>query len=404
MAVNPGTAVETPYRLPIAHRPDVYPSDLRIAFLTNIIAPYWKSILDALSRRYGNMRILVSARTEPNRHWKVDWSGLDVVVQKTITLTRRWRHPKGFTESIYLHLPIDTTRQLRSFSAQIVISNEMGFRTLLALLFRKMHADSRLIVWAEMALSTEQGRGRVRHVLRRFLSKNVDSFVVPGESGARYLRTLGVDDRKIFRVPYTIDVERFASCPLARDENRGQTLLYVGQLIERKGLLRFLTILATWATANPNRMIRFVLAGHGPLRSKLEGQVVPPNLTVAFVGDIAYGDLPNIYAEAGIFVFPTLADTWGVVVNEALASGLPVLGSLESQAVEELIQDGRNGWTFHPDHNYGIYDAIDRCMNTFHAALNAMRRCARETAMQFTPDYVADRIHSVVTSVGDRSQ
>jgi glycosyltransferase involved in cell wall biosynthesis len=404
MAVNTGTAVETQYRLRVAHRRDVYPSEVRIAFLTNIIAPYWKSIFDALSRRYTHLRVLVSARTEPNRHWNVDWSGLDVVVQKTVTLRRCWRHPKGFTEPIYLHLPLDTTRQLRSFRAQVIISNEMGFRTLLALLYRKMHTDSRLVLWAEMAQSTEQGRGRIRGLLRGFVSKNADSFVVPGESGARYLRTLGVDHRKIFRIPYTTDVERFASCPLTRDEPRGRTLLYVGQLIERKGLLPFLRTLTKWATANPDRVVRFVLAGDGPLRGKLEREAIPPNLSLTLLGDVAYANLPSVYADAGIFVFPTLADTWGVVVNEALASGLPVLGSVASQAVEELIQDGRNGWVFDPDNNDGIYDAIHRCMNASHTTLNWIRRCARETAMQFTPDYVADRIHAVVTSVTGSSR
>ena len=53
--------------------------------------------------------------------------------------------------------------------------------------------------------------------------------------------------------------------------------------------------------------------------------------------------------KVGVLVFPTLADEWGLVVNEALAAGVPVLGSLYSQAVEELVRDGENGWTFRPD-------------------------------------------------------
>src|SRR5690348_11392627 len=133
MAVNAGIAVESSYRLHLACLRDVSPRDLRIVFLTNIVAPYWKSIFDALSPRYNHMRVLLSTQMEPNRHWEVDWSGLDVLVQKTMTLRRRWRHPNGFAEPLFLHLPLDTVKQLRSFGAQLVISSEIGFRTLLAL-------------------------------------------------------------------------------------------------------------------------------------------------------------------------------------------------------------------------------------------------------------------------------
>jgi glycosyltransferase involved in cell wall biosynthesis len=403
MGVIPATAVETARRLHVAHGRDVHPSDLRIVFLTNIVAPYWKSIFDALAPRYGQMRVLLSACTEPNRHWEVDWTGLDVVVQKTVTLSRRWRHPNGFTEPAYVHLPLDTIRQLRLFGAEFVISGEMGFRTLLALIYRKLHPNSRLVVWAEIAESTEQGRGWVRDVLRRLIQKNVDGFAVPGESGVRYVRRLGTDDGKIFRVPYTTDVDRFAAYPLTRREDRARTLLYVGQLIERKGLLPFISVLSKWAAANPNRMIHFVLAGDGPLRNKLERESVPSNLRLAFLGNVAYADLPKVYTEAGIFVFPTLADTWGVVVNEALASGLPVLGSICSQAVEELVEDERNGWLFRPENTDEMYNAIDRSMSAPLIALNTMRRHARTTALQFTPDYVADRIDAVVTYVAGNS-
>ncbi len=104
---------------------------------------------------------------------------------------------------------------------------------------------------------------------------------------------------------------------------------------------------------------------------------MPANLRLAFLGRVEYENLAAIYVEAGIFVFPSLADAWGVAVNEAMASGLPVLGSIYSQAVEELVEDGRSGWVFHPDDSAEVYRAIDRSMNTPIAALNEMRENAR---------------------------
>jgi len=103
------------------------------------------------------------------------------------------------------------------------------------------------------------------------------------------------------------------------------------------------------------------------------------------MGDVAYDDLPGLYAQGGIFVFPTLADEWGVVVNESLAAGLPVLGSLYSQAVEELVRDGFNGWTFRPDRPDEMYAALDRAMGVDLDLLAAMRQNARNSISAITP-------------------
>ncbi len=371
-------------------------SNLRLAFLTNIIAPYWKVIFDSLSPRYKGMRVFVSTRMEANRAWEVNWQGLDVVLQKTITLKRRWRHPVGFSEPLYVHFPLDTVQQLRSFGADVVISNEMGFRTLMALLYRKLRPQSRLIIWAEIAESTEQGRGSARGMLRRFLQKRVDGFIVLGKSGARYIRSLGADDRNIFQIPYTSDVSRFSGNAIARNEDQARRLLYVGQLIERKGLRQFLAALSKWAAANQDRRVEFVLAGDGPLRDQLEHALVPANMKLTFLGEVSYADLPRVYASSGIFAFPTLADTWGVVVNEALASGLPVLGSINSQAVEELVEDGRSGWIFRPGDADEMYGALERSMNTPAAVLHEMRVYARSVAARLTPSYVAGLIDQAV--------
>ena len=70
------------------------------------------------------------------------------------------------------------------------------------------------------------------------------------------------------------------------------------------------------------------VVGTGCLGDSLERYTFPSNVTVRFLGAVPYGNLPNVYAECGLLVFPTLSDEWGMVVNEAMAAGLPVLGSL----------------------------------------------------------------------------
>ena len=65
-----------------------------------------------------------------------------------------------------------------------------------------------------------------------------------------------------------------------------------------------------------------------------------------------------------ILAFPTLADDWGLVVTEAMASGLPVLGSIYSQAVEELVRDGESGWLFRPDSSDDVEAKLNSALTT----------------------------------------
>lgn len=369
----------------------------RIAFLTNCIPPYHKPVLDALANRYGreNFRILLSTPMESNRSWALEWDGLDVVVQKTLTVKGRWRHPRGFSESTQVHFPLDTLSQLRKFSADVMISTELGCRSLSAVAFTKLHSGSRAILWTEVNESTEHGRGAARKILRRWLVRHAHAFLALGDGGMCYIESLGATRRKIFELLYTTDVSRFTA---VRDQQSAveKRLLFVGQLIERKGLLSFTAALKKWAETHPDQRVELVFAGGGPLREALRAQAVPPNLRFEFLGDVSYVDLPRVYANAGVLVFPTLADTWGVVVNEAMAAGLPVLGSTYSQAVQKLITDGQNGWTFRADRPDETYQAIDRCLTTSIETLEVMRSAARCAALKLTPDRVANMIHTAV--------
>jgi glycosyltransferase involved in cell wall biosynthesis len=181
-------------------------------------------------------------------------------------------------------------------------------------------------------------------------------------------------------------------------------LLCVGQLTTRKGLQPFLNVLSEWLQKHPREKCEFWIAGDGPLRGVLEEFLTPPQLRLHFLGSVAYEKLPQLYAQGGIFVFPTLADEWGVVVNESLAAGLPILGSLYGQAVEELVEDGRNGWTFRPDHPAEMYAALDRAMTATEEQLDEMRGAGRERVRLLSPAYGAecflDAIEHVRPSIG----
>jgi glycosyltransferase involved in cell wall biosynthesis len=360
-----------------------------VCLFTNIIPPYYLSVLESLRDLLVDLRVFVSTPMEPDRDWRPEWGDLHVTVQKCWSFPTTKKYEQGFSYKIWRHFPYDTLPLLIRQRPEVVISIQLGFRTLQAALYRKLFPKSRLIIWLGLSEHTEKGLPRWRVLQRKALLCLADAVLVNGASGTKYLLSLGVPRERIFALPYCADIAPHLELPLKREPSLARRFLYVGHLIELKGLAPFLTVLSTWLKEHPNETCELWIAGQGPLRQELETFPAPLQLRMRFLGSVPYEKLWEIYAQGGILVFPTLADEWGVVVNEAMAAGLPILGSVYSQAVEDLVKDGLNGWTFRPDHPEEMYGAVDRAMTATQEQLDEMRRVGRERIRLLSPEYGA---------------
>lgn len=365
--------------------------DAHVVFLTNFVPPYRIPLLEALQARVRRLTILVSTRMEKNRSWSGDTGHLDVRVQRTLSIDRTWRHPAGFSDQLYVHLPWSTPFDLQRLKPDIVLSGELGARSLMSAAYC-LGARRPLVIWATLSERTEQGRGALRPVVRRWLLQRANRVIVNGESGARYIRRFGVPEHAVDRMAQP-------AVPGTGQQDAGVTrssvvrhLIYAGQLTERKGLVPFVRALDRWCGRHPRATVELTLAGSGPLRPDLERLETSNNLVVRLVGECDADELSALYAQADAMVFPTLADEWGLVVNEALAAGLPVLGSVHSQAVEELCGDGRAGWPFDPEDRGSLEAGIDRALTSTTAELAKMRALGIDRVSVLTPDWAADRI------------
>ena len=158
----------------------------------------------------------------------------------------------------------------------------------------------------------------------------------------RCVSRFGVPEGPHYYAPYaTLPESSYAGLP-TRDESAAHHLLYVGQFVQRKGLLPFLDVLARWSAAHK--------AAGGVLPDSLRPQEdairnfpLPQNLPVHLFGRRKPAEIAEFDATTGIFVLPTLADEWGLVVNEAMALEGRRCWALYSQAVEQLCENGMTG-------------------------------------------------------------
>ena len=377
---------------------------MRVALLQNFVAPYRVSLYERLAARITALKVFVSTPMESDRNWKVEWGTLDVVVQKNLTLHMSARHAIGFKRFLQVHIPYDMIPQLWSFRPDVAISVELGLRSLQAVIYKLLRPSSQLMLWCKLSEHTERSWGLPRRLLRRFLLAQADGVMVNGESGARYIASFGVPDNRIFRVNQPVDVSAFANSPRTRPDDARLRLLCCGVLTSRKGVLPFLTQLSAWASAHPDTPLEIWWLGDGNLRPTLESFPCSPNLTQQFIGHVQYAELPHWYSQMDILVFPTLLDEWGLVVNEAMASGLPILGSIYAQAVTELVTEGETGWVFDPCSTVSVQSALDRLFQTSPDSLAAMRANARQRIAQLTPETTALKIMQAIRVItGDGS-
>ncbi|MFY9753898.1 MAG: glycosyltransferase family 4 protein [Candidatus Acidiferrales bacterium] len=379
---------ESPRALPCGQdRPIAEVLPARIALLTTFISPYVFPVFHHLASSVEHLRIFLSTPMEDDRPWEPHWGGLDVIVQKSFSKAYQYVYKKGLTTPHLRHFPYDVFPLLFRYRPDVVISGQFGFRTVQAAIFRRLVPASRLVIWADLSEHTESQFGHSRTLFRRLLLRAADAVLVNGASGARYLERLGVPSDRIVIAPFSTDMSALMSIPAARGSSAALRLLYVGQLIERKGLEIFLAALVEWSKKYPDRNCEVWFVGDGPLRKTLENFPVPASIGLRFFGNVPYEALPAYYSQVGILVLPTLWDTWALVVNEAMAAGLPIFGSVYSEAVQELVQDGLTGWTFRPDAPDELQRALEQALSSSAPALDAMREAARDRIRYLTPEY-----------------
>jgi glycosyltransferase involved in cell wall biosynthesis len=152
----------------------------------------------------------------------------------------------------------------------------------------------------------------------------------------------------IFHAPNAVDIEFLANRSNLSGSNQTAHLpprffLYVGRLVPEKGVFDLLA-----AYRNLPRGVRedfgLVFVGSGVCRAELETRARGlKSGTIAFTGFLEKEELADIYARAAALVLPTHSDVWGLVVNEAMACGLPIIASSVAGCVADLVEDGWNG-------------------------------------------------------------
>lgn len=225
------------------------------------------------------------------------------------------------------------------------------------------------------------------------LHTSIDVLWAAGERQVEFARRLGFRGQRCWRGVYCCDWEKFARIPSDEFPPMTPAFLFVGRYVKEKGLGDLLAAYREYRRHSPQPW-DLVCAGAGPLAPLLKGQ---PG--ISDLGFVQPDRLPEVFKGlAGVFVLPSRAEPWGVVVQEAAASGLPLICSEACGAGVHLVQEGFNGWLFETSNSEHLATCLRRAATSAPAVLREMGRRSHHVSQMLTPSGWAD---TLIRGVGE---
>lgn len=389
---------------------------MRILIVHNILWAHYKaSVFQALQRVVDQrpnttLKVLQMARNERSR------AGLET---STDAATPIYTYDyellfDRFVEDVSLRERATVLlRRVRAFRPDVI--NLTGYydpAQIVVLLWAK--ATGVRVVMQVESTATDHQRGGWREQFKRWVFGQCDGFFCFGEKSAQYLIGLGVAPVTILLRKNAVDNDALRvaydrALPTRIEQQRALGLrpnnfVFVGRLIAVKNLPALLTSFAKARAQSPNAADwGLILLGDGP-----EEALLRQTITKLDVGDGVkllpgrpWFRVPDVLALSNVLVLPSMSEPWGLVVNEAMACGLPVIVSDRCGCVPDLVHDGQNGFVFNPSRSGVPVNSpsqpaeLTRHLTQFMNGtvdVGAMSRLARQSIAPYAPEAVAQEM------------
>jgi glycosyltransferase involved in cell wall biosynthesis len=370
---------------------DVKPS---LSFYTNIPTPYQLSFFNELAKRF-ELTVIYYSTTESNREWNFNLEqGYNVILLKNNFIARIVQ--KKIVDFHFSWQIFSTA--WKDKSEYVIVGGAYWIpNASTAMLFSHMRSKKVAYFTEPLFEVTNKIKYGIKWLLLRNLNLCCDAIFCIGKKAAISFEYYDVKAPK-FIIPYNIDSTEFANLDELKlsafkaKYRRGNELILIssGSLIPRKGM----DILIN-AVNQIGKNIKLIIVGDGPERAELE-TLAGTNNNIIFAGFQLPADLPYFFAVADVFAFASKYDGWAVVINEAIAAGLPIISSDAVGAAIEVVTNYDNGIICASGNVQAFKEAIELLL-----AQPELREKFKERAKALVPfissDYNAQRVFDIFT-------
>ena len=329
-----------------------------VVYWNNIPSPYMVERFNAIADRKNiDFEAWFNERRHADRSWNVNEA--------------EWRFNYRYITTVNiaskrLHLPFQILMGKRP-DALVSLYAEPCF--IIGWLIAKM----RKVKTVFRVLKTQghwERRNFAKEKLKRYLFSQVDGIETPGSEGKAFAMRYGAKEDRIFIATHTVSNDyhlynyKKDSVKLRKIKHKhglqGLIFIYVGRLWWGKGI-NYLLEAFRELQQRVKMKISLLIVGDGRDEIKLKKQCYDHNIqNVVFVGFKQKPELLYYYGVGDVFVFPTLGDPYGLVVDEAMACSLPVISTSAAGDIGDRVEDGVNGYIVPPMDSIALADAMER--------------------------------------------
>ena len=380
----------------------------KVALITNIPSPYRIPLFEKISEHPSvDLCVYFAAVSEKNREWAVELS--DKFKYKILPGFSLKYHGKDLFS---YHINPSIIQELIRNNYDVVIAGGYSsFATQISFFLCKAR-NTPFILWSGSTINEPSLLRKISLPLVKFIVRHSDAFIAYGTRAKEYLVSLGASPENIFITLNSGDTEFFKKQTIEgkirklepknklKIEKAG-IILYIGQLIERKGV-KYL-IEAYEKLKKEDDDVFLLIIGDGPQKAELLDICKQKKIEdVNFVGFIQKKQLPFYYSIADVFVLPSFYDPFAIVLTEAMACGLPIIHTYEGGASVDAIKNGVNGYIVESRNTEQLYEAMKKIISNPDLKSGMGRNSKRIIEEKFGPDKMSKKFVEAVDYVMDK--
>ena len=332
---------------------------MRLLFIINFISPHRVSLFNHLADTADvTLRIICLAPNEGGRRWNVSHRDAHFDYQ----VLKNWQR---YLRSKELPLSISwgLWSAMKRFQPDAICMT--GYHYLAScqvLIYSRLHQIP-VTLWTGSHLQSGFVKNALTEPYKKLIIPRFDSYVTYGTLAREQILHYGARPEKVVVGCNTVDVEWFMQRSASIDprhlrELRKQypshNILYVGAFIPRKGVMNLIKAFASLNLED----VGLILIGGGEEKRTYERYIQENNVRNVFLHDFKHkAEIVEYYGLADVFALPSLNEVWGLVLNEAMACGLPIIASRWAGATHDLVRNGVNGYIVDP---YDVNEVVDR--------------------------------------------
>ena len=245
----------------------------------------------------------------------------------------------------------------------IVVSSDLHTLETIASFFIVKIRNKKFIPWVETFEWPRAPRSKLLQPFVKLIARRSDAIMVVGTKAKGYMMSLGANGDKIFITPYTSLDYPIKKFDLKIPRNK-QVVLYLSRIVRYKGLDYL--IKAFSKLENEKKDVFLIIAGNGPFKHEIKNLISELKMRNYLFIDrrISNDEKGYLYFKSDVFVLPSTfqdydADCWGLVLNEAMSYGKPVISTDATGSAQDLIKQGINGYMVKQKNVEELYNALN---------------------------------------------